>query len=138
MRVAAGAIARKVLSQQLGKKFVLRGALVQMGTHKIDRANWDWKEVGKNPFFAPDKKIVSVWEKYLLDIRKKGSSVGAVIEVVAAGVPAGLGAPIYGKLDADIASAMMSIPASMVFAMLGARVRLTEAPWCSVFHHCTE
>lgn len=111
MRVAAGAIARKVLAQELGKKFVLRGALVQMGVHNIERANWDWKEVSKNPFFAPDKKIVSVWEKYLLEIRKSGSSVGAVVEVVAAGVPAGLGAPIYGKLDADIAGAMMSINA---------------------------
>ncbi|NDF12784.1 MAG: chorismate synthase, partial [Proteobacteria bacterium] len=107
MRVAAGAIARKVL----GNSITIRGALTQMGTKEINRKNWDWKETTKNPFWAPDKKIVPVWEKYLDGIRKDGSSVGAVIEVVASGVPVGYGAPLYAKLDADIASAMMSINA---------------------------
>ncbi len=106
MRVAAGAIARKVVPGM-----VVRGALVQIGPHKINRENWDWAEVDNNPFFAPDSRIVDVWSDYLDGIRKAGSSIGAVIEVVAEGVPAGLGAPVYGKLDQDIASAMMSINA---------------------------
>ncbi|MBN9061074.1 MAG: chorismate synthase [Rhizobiales bacterium 65-9] len=106
MRVAAGAIARKVLP---GAR--VRGALVQMGPHRIDRARWDWDEVGKNPFFCPDAKAAAFFEEYLDGIRKAGSSVGAVIEIVAEGVPPGLGAPIYGKLDADIAAALMSINA---------------------------
>ncbi|MBI3699638.1 MAG: chorismate synthase [Afipia sp.] len=105
-RVAAGAIARKVLPG-----LNVRAALVQMGPHKIDRANWDWNEVDRNPFFCPDPVKAKFFEGYLDDIRKKGSSIGAVIEVVAEGVPAGLGAPIYGKLDSDLASAMMSINA---------------------------
>ncbi|MCM2440815.1 chorismate synthase [Agrobacterium vitis] len=105
-RVAAGGIARLVLPG-----VTIRGALVQIGTHKIDRANWDWAEVGNNPFFAPDPKIVPVWEDYLDQIRKQGSSVGAVVEVVAEGVPAGLGAPIYAKLDQDITALLMSINA---------------------------
>ncbi len=107
MRVAAGAIARKIL----GKTINIRGALVQIGEKEINRKNWDWKETSKNSFFAPDKKIVPVWEKYLDGIRKDGSSIGAVVEVVASGVPVGLGAPLYAKLDADIASAMMGINA---------------------------
>lgn len=106
MRVAAGGIARKVVP---GMK--VRGALVQMGPHKVNRDNWDWDETGNNPFFAPDKKIVDVWADYLDGLRKAGSSIGAVIEVVAEHIPAGLGAPVYGKLDQDIASAMMSINA---------------------------
>jgi len=105
-RVAAGAIARKVVPG-----LIVRGALVQIGIHKINRDNWDWSEVDNNPFFAPDKAIVPVWEQYLADIRKKGSSVGAVIEVVAENVPAGIGAPIYAKLDQDIAAGLMSINA---------------------------
>lgn len=105
-RVAAGGIARLVLPN-----VTIRGALVQIGKHKINRDNWDWDQVGKNPFFAPDAEIVPVWEEYLDGIRKAGSSVGAVIEVVAEGVPAGLGAPIYGKLDQDIAALLMSINA---------------------------
>lgn len=105
-RVAAGAIARKVLPG-----LNVRAALVQMGPHKIDRANWDWAEVDRNPFFCPDSVKAKFFEGYLDDIRKKGSSIGAVIEVVAEGVPAGLGAPIYGKLDSDLASAFMSINA---------------------------
>jgi chorismate synthase len=106
MRVAAGAIARKILSG-----VTVRGALVQMGPHKIDRDKWNWDEVAKNPFFCPDKDKAAFFENYLDGIRKSGSSIGAVIEVVAEGVPAGWGAPIYAKLDADLASAMMSINA---------------------------
>jgi chorismate synthase len=89
----------------------IRGALVQIGTHKINRDNWDWGQVDQNPFFCPDAAMVPVFEDYLDGIRKAGSSVGAVIEVVAEGVPAGIGAPVYGKLDQDIASALMSINA---------------------------
>ena len=106
MRVAAGAIARKVVP---GLR--VRGALVQMGPHRIDRANWDWDEVGANPFFCPDAKAAALFEDYLDGVRKSGSSIGAVLEIVAEGVPAGLGAPIYGKLDAEIAAALMSINA---------------------------
>jgi chorismate synthase len=106
MRVAAGAIARKVLSG-----VTVRGALVQMGPHKIDRDKWDWDEIAKNPFFCPDKDKAAFFEDYLDGIRKSGSSIGAVIEIVAEGVPAGWGAPIYAKLDADLAAAMMSINA---------------------------
>ncbi len=105
-RVAAGAIARKVIS---GMR--VRGALVQIGPHKVDRSRWDWDEIGNNPFFCPDATTAARWSDYLDAIRKDGSSVGAVIEVVADGVPAGLGAPLYGKLDQDIASALMSINA---------------------------
>jgi chorismate synthase len=105
-RVAAGAIARKVIPG-----VTIRGALIQIGPHKIDRANWNWAEVDNNPFFSPDAKAAKVWEEYLDGIRKSGSSVGAVIEVVAEGVPAGWGAPIYAKLDQEIAGAMMSINA---------------------------
>ncbi|MCD6035445.1 MAG: chorismate synthase [Rickettsiales bacterium] len=107
MRVAAGAIARKILSETV----TIRGALVQMGTKKIDRARWDWKEVGNNPFFCPDAKMAEEWAVYLDEIRKSGSSIGAIVEVVAEGVPAGWGEPVYDKLDADLAKAMMSINA---------------------------
>ena len=109
-RVAAGAIARKILDS-LYRRVSVRGALVQIGNQSIERKRWDWDEVGRNPFFCPDKKTAASWTEYLEAIRKKGSSVGAVIEVVADGIPAGLGAPIYAKLDADLASAMMSINA---------------------------
>jgi len=109
-RVAAGAIARKVLDKLYGK-VIIRGALVQMGGEKIVRANWSWNEVDNNPFFCPDAKAAAAWEIYLEGIRKKGSSVGAVIEVVAEGIPAGLGAPVYAKLDNELASALMSINA---------------------------
>ena len=105
-RVAAGAVARKVIP---GVKIC--GALVQMGPHKVDRNNWNWDETNNNPFFSPDAKMAEMWATYLDDIRKNGSSIGAVIEVVAEGVPAGWGAPLYGKLDQDLASAMMSINA---------------------------
>jgi chorismate synthase len=105
-RVAAGAVARKIL-----KGVVIRAAVIQIGPHKIDRANWDWQAAGNNDFFTPDAKIVPVWENFLDQTRKKGSSAGAIVEVVATGVPAGLGAPVADKLDADIARAMMSIHA---------------------------
>jgi chorismate synthase len=110
MRVAAGAIARKVLDHLYGN-VTIRGALVQMGSERIVRANWSWTAVGENPFFCPDPKAAQAWEIYLEGIRKSGSSVGAVVEVVAEGIPAGLGAPIYAKLDSELASALMSINA---------------------------
>jgi len=106
MRVAAGGVARKIIPG-----VSIRGALVQMGPHKIDRNNWNWNEVDNNPFFCPDAKAAALWEDYLDGVRKAGSSCGAVIELVAEGVPAGWGAPIYGKLDAELASALMSINA---------------------------
>jgi chorismate synthase len=107
VRVAAGAIARKVL----GDGVKVRGALVQIGAKRIDRANWNWDSVGQNPFWCPDPQAAMEWEDYLDGIRKAGSSTGAVIEVVASGVPAGLGAPLYDKLDSDIARALMTINA---------------------------
>jgi chorismate synthase len=110
MRVAAGAIARKVLDRLYGK-VTIRAALVQMGTQKIDRANWDWNQTAENPFFCPDASAVAPWAEYLEGIRKSGSSVGAIVEVVAEGIPVGLGAPIYAKLDNEVASALMSINA---------------------------
>jgi chorismate synthase len=105
-RVAAGAIARKIVPG-----LTVRGALVQMGPHKVDRARWDWNEVGNNPFFCPDATRAKFFEEYLDGVRKAGSSVGAVIEVVAEGVPPGLGAPVYAKLDGDLAGALMGINA---------------------------
>ncbi len=105
-RVAAGAIARKVVPGMS-----VRAALVQMGSHRVDRSRWDWDETGRNPFFCPDPALVPVLEAFLDDIRKRGSSVGAVIEVVADGIPSGLGAPVYGKLDSDVAAALMGINA---------------------------
>jgi chorismate synthase len=105
-RVAAGAIARLILGSVR-----IRGALVQMGPHAIDRSRWDWDEVDQNPFFCPDPVAAAAWESYLSEVRKAGSSCGAVIELVADGVPPGLGAPIYAKLDADLAGALMGINA---------------------------
>jgi len=110
-RVAAGAIAKKVLENKLGKKFKVVGAVTQLGILGCDTTKWSDQFISKNPFFCPDKNMVKLWEKYLLDVRKSGSSCGAVIEVRARGVPIGLGAPIYSKLDMDIASALMSINA---------------------------
>ena len=107
MRVAAGAVARKVL----GDGIVIRGALVQIGDQSIDRSAWDWDEVDRNPFWCPDAAMAKRWEQQLDKVRKSGSSTGAVIEVTVTGVPAGWGAPIYGKLDADIAAALMSVNA---------------------------
>src|SRR6516165_6570944 len=105
-RVAAGAVARKVV-----RGMTVRAALVAMGPHRIDRAKWDWDEVSRNPFFCPDAAMAKFFETYLDGIRREGSSIGAVIEVIAEGVPAGLGAPVYGKLDGDLAAALMSINA---------------------------
>lgn len=105
-RVAAGAIARKILSG-----VTIRGAVIQIGPHAIDRARFDWAQVGQNDFFGPDAVMAAQWADYLDSVRKAGSSAGAIIEVVASGVPAGWGAPVYDKLDADLAKAMMSINA---------------------------
>jgi chorismate synthase len=105
-RVAAGGIARKVVPGM-----IVRGALVQMGPHGIDRGRWDWDEVDRNPFFCPDAETAAYWANFLDEVRKQGSSTGAIVEVIAHGLPAGLGAPVYGKLDQDIASALMSINA---------------------------
>jgi chorismate synthase len=105
-RVAAGAVARKIVPSMK-----VRGALVQMGDIGIDRNEWDWDEIARNPFFCPDAKAAKKMEDYLDGIRKKGSSIGAVIEVVAEGVPPGLGSPVYGKLDAELAGALMGINA---------------------------
>src|SRR5215470_5133145 len=107
VRVAAGAIARKIL----GDEVKVRGAVVQLGTQKIDRAKWDWDATGDNPFWCPDRQAGQAWEGYLDDVRKRGSSCGAIIEVVASGVPVGLGDPVYDKLDADLAKGLMSINA---------------------------
>ncbi|MBT5415167.1 MAG: chorismate synthase [Rhodospirillaceae bacterium] len=111
MRVAAGAVARKILDHVLGAPVTIRGALVRIGPHEIDRSRWDWGIVGDNPFWCPDAEAAKAWEGYLDGVRKAGSSAGAVIEIHASGVPAGLGEPVYGKLDADLATAMMSINA---------------------------
>ena len=110
-RVAAGAIAKIVLKNLIGKQFSIYGAVTQLGLMGCDKKNWDNNEIRKNPFFCPDKKSVQLWEEYLLAVRKSGSSCGAIIELRANGVPAGLGAPIYSKLDTDIAGALMSINA---------------------------
>lgn len=111
MRVAAGAVARKVLSEILDTPVVIRGAMVQMGPNLIDGENWDWDAVDNNPFFCPDAKAATQWESYLEEIRKQGSSTGGVIEITASGIPPGLGEPVFDRLDADIAKALMSIPA---------------------------
>ena len=107
MRVAAGAVARKIL----GPGISIRGALIQVGPHAIDRARWDWDEIERNPFFCPDAQTAAQWADFLDDVRKRGSSAGAVIEVAASGVPIGLGEPIYDKLDGDLARALMTINA---------------------------
>ena len=106
-RVAAGAVARKVIPG-----VSLRAAVVQIGPHAIDRSRFDWDQRTENPFWAPDDGIVAVWETHLEQVRKAGSSTGAIIEVEATGVPAGWGAPLYGKLDAELAAALMSINAA--------------------------
>ncbi len=107
LRVAAGGVARKIL----GDGISIRGALIQMGAHRIERERWNWDVVETNPFFCPDPVMADLWADYLDGVRKEGSSVGAIIELVASGVPAGWGAPIYGKLDAELATAMMGINA---------------------------
>ncbi len=110
-RVAAGAIAKVVLKNKIGKNYQAVGAVTQLGILGCDLKNWKDKTISSNPFFCPDKTVIRLWEKYLLGIRKSGSSCGAIIEVRARGVPLGLGAPIYSKLDMDLAAAMMSINA---------------------------
>jgi chorismate synthase len=109
-RVAAGGVARRVLAE-LAPGLAVRGAMVAMGDRAIDREAWDWDEVGRNPFWCPDGGAAADWAQHLDDLRRSGNSVGAVIELRASGAPAGLGAPVYGKLDADIAAALMSINA---------------------------
>ncbi len=111
-RVAAGAIARKVLETQIEQSVSVRGAVVQVGPHTINPKNWNWDHVGENPFWSPDPEATKLWTEFLDERRKAGSSVGAVVEIHASGVPVGLGAPVYDKLDADIAKAMMSINAT--------------------------
>jgi len=115
MRVAAGAVARKILDELIrirgGEPIRIRGALVQMGPHQVDRAAWDWAAVEDNPFWCPDRQMAQRWEGFLDGVRKAGNSTGAVVEVVAEGVPPGWGDPTYGKLDAELASAMMGINA---------------------------
>ncbi len=107
-RVAAGAIARKIL----GSDITIRGAVIQIGTSMIDGDNWDWTQTEKNPFWCPDAVAAKAWEDYLDETRKSGNSIGAIVEVHAEGIPAGWGAPVYGKLDSDIASGLMSINAA--------------------------
>ena len=109
-RVAAGSVAREVL-KTLAPEIAIKGYMTRMGVHEIDRTRFDWDEIERNPFWVPDAEIAKVWEVYLNGLRKAGSSVGAVVEVVVRGAPAGLGAPIYAKLDTDLAAAMMSINA---------------------------
>jgi len=109
-RVAAGGLAREAL-KALAPGIEIRGYMTRMGVHEIDRARFDWDEIERNPFWTPDAEVVATWADYLDGLRKAGSSVGAVIEVVVRGAPAGLGAPIYAKLDTDLAAAMMSINA---------------------------
>src|SRR5690606_11641905 len=109
-RVAAGGVARAALAG-LAPGLAVRGCMVQMGPRVIDRARWDWDEVERNPFWTPDARAAEDWAGYLDELRRSGDSVGAVVELVASGVPAGLGAPVYAKLDADLAFALMSINA---------------------------
>ena len=109
-RVAAGGVAREVLGA-LAPGLTITGCMVQMGPHAIDRANWDWDQIDENPFWTPDAKAAGHWARYLDELRKSGNSVGAVIEVTARGVPPGLGVPVYGKLDTELAAACMSINA---------------------------
>ena len=111
VRVAAGAVADLALRQALGSDYRIRGGVVQIGPHAIDRSRLDWNETSNNPFFCPDPVAAGEWESYLDGVRKDGSSAGAVLEIVADGVPAGLGQPIYGKLDSELAAAMMTINA---------------------------
>ncbi len=124
-RVAAGVVARMALAHVLGGAVSIKACLVQMGPHKINRVRFDWSEIEKNPFWCPDATAANEWEDHLEAARKAGSSMGAVVEIVASGVPAGLGAPVYGKLDADLASAMMSINAAKAVE-IGAGIEAAE------------
>ena len=109
-RVAAGGLAREAI-KQIAPNVQITGYMTQIGPHKINRANFDWSQIEKNPFWTPDAQAAEDWAAYLDDLRKSGNSVGAVVEVVARGVPAGIGAPVYAKLDTDLAASMMSINA---------------------------
>ncbi|WP_424832251.1 chorismate synthase [Ruegeria sp.] len=109
-RVAAGGLAREAI-KQIAPNVQITGYMTQIGPHKIDRNNFDWSQIEQNPFWTPDAQAADEWATYLDDLRKSGNSVGAVVEVVARGVPAGIGAPVYAKLDTDLAAAMMSINA---------------------------
>lgn len=111
VRVAGGAIARRLLETQISKRVKIRAAMVQMGSISIDRRHWKWKEIAGNAFFCPDAATACKWETLLTSVRKQGSSIGGVVEIQASGFPAGLGEPVFDRLDADIAKAMMSIPA---------------------------
>jgi len=111
MRVAAGAVARKVIDKKIGNESKITGALVQIGNSKINYKNWNDKQILENEFFCPDEQIISKWKTMIDNARKAGSSLGAVIEVRASRIPAGLGEPIYDKLDSDIAKALMTINA---------------------------
>jgi chorismate synthase len=111
MRVAAGAVARKALASILGNTATIRGAVAQIGPDYVDRSNWDWDQVDQNPFFCPEAATATRWEGLVDAARKDGSSLGAIIEIVAEGFPAGLGEPIYSKLDSDIACGLMTINA---------------------------
>jgi chorismate synthase len=110
-RVAAGAVAMAVLRNRLGDRLAIRGAVVQIGNQPINRENWDWDQIDDNPLFCPDAEALPHWQDFLDQTRKAGSSAGAVIELTAKGIPAGLGGPVYGKLDTELAAAMMSINA---------------------------
>lgn len=112
MRVAAGAVARKILSHEIGEDLKICAYVVQIGDKKIDRSRFDWDQIAQNPFWCPDAQMADEWASYMDSIRKSGSSIGALVEVHVSGVPAGLGAPVYDKLDSDIAKAMMSINAT--------------------------
>ena len=111
VRVAAGAIAFKILEYKLKKPIIIRASVIQMGPNKINRENFDWKEINKNPFFCGDSEAAKQWEIWLDEVRKSGNSAGAIIEVIAENVPRGLGSPVYKKLDSQIAEALMSINA---------------------------
>jgi len=111
MRVAAGAVARKVIRKKINNKVKITGALIQIGNSKINYDNWNENHIHENDFFCPDEKIIPIWQDLITQARKDGSSLGAIIEVRASGVPAGLGEPIYDKLDSDIAKALMTINA---------------------------
>ena len=111
IRVAAGAIADMFLKRALGNNYKVRGAVVQIGPHAINRENMKWSERHNNPFFCPDAAMAKQWESYLDEVRKAGSSAGAILEITADGIPVGLGQPVYGKLDSELAAAMMSINA---------------------------
>ena len=127
VRVAAGAIADIILAKILGKAYKIKASVVQIGPHKIDTEKFDENEIDNNPFFCGDATTAKLWEDYLDDVRKKGSSAGAILEVVATGIPSGLGQPLYSKLDSEIASALMSINAVKAVE-IGAGFSLSEVP----------